>query len=56
MTSFLQHLIDNGWSVEACLVKNGWLEIDTAEELDIYSRKHVDGSLAPVFDLKNVQK
>jgi choline kinase len=37
MTSFIQHLIDTRWPVKACLVSNGWLEVDTAEELEKYT-------------------
>lgn len=38
MTSFLQHLIDNGWAVRAVRVENDWCEIDTLEDLDRYER------------------
>lgn len=46
MTSFIQHLIDSGRSVHASLIDSGWLEIDTAEELELFSRLHADGELA----------
>lgn len=36
LTSLIQHLIDTGWEVMATLVDNGWLEVDTAEELEYY--------------------
>ncbi|MBY6034657.1 phosphocholine cytidylyltransferase family protein [Marinobacter daepoensis] len=45
MTSFIQFLIDAGWPVKACLVSNGWLEVDTAEELEAYSAMVSDGRL-----------
>ncbi|RTR05362.1 NTP transferase domain-containing protein [Halomonas nitroreducens] len=45
MTSFLQCLIDKGWLVKACLVEGGWLEVDTAEDLNTYERMAVEGSL-----------
>lgn len=45
MTSFVQHLIDLGWPVQACLVDNGWLEVDTASELEAYESMAQDGSL-----------
>lgn len=38
LTSFIQHLIDIGWNVKASLVENGWLEVDTAEELAHYEK------------------
>lgn len=46
LTSLVQHLIDIGWSVKACLIENGWLEVDTAEELDTYAAMAEDGTLA----------
>ena len=37
MTSFLQHLIDSGWTVEASFTNGGWIEVDTASDLKIYN-------------------
>lgn len=45
MTSFVQHLIDLGWPVQACLVDNGWLEVDTADELEAYEAMAKSGEL-----------
>lgn len=36
MTSLLQHLIDNGWHAQAALINNGWLEVDSLEDLEAY--------------------
>lgn len=36
MTSFLQMLIDDNWRVKASLVNNGWLEVDSVEDLEHY--------------------
>ena len=38
MTDFLQSLIDDGFVVEACFVRNGWAEIDSPS--DIEAAKH----------------
>ncbi|EGR0436573.1 phosphocholine cytidylyltransferase family protein [Vibrio parahaemolyticus] len=38
MTSFIQLLINSGWKVKASLVCNGWLEIDSVEDLIIYEK------------------
>ncbi|GGC99240.1 NTP transferase domain-containing protein [Vreelandella lutescens] len=35
MTSFLQHLIDSGWEVQAALIENGWAEVDCKEDLQV---------------------
>lgn len=36
MTSFIQNLIDSGWKVKPAFVHNGWVEVDTVDELDMY--------------------
>ena len=51
MTSFIQYLIDAGWNVKACLVENGWLEVDTVEDLDVYKRMFNDGSISSYYQL-----
>lgn len=45
MTSFLQHLIDSSWQVQSVPVKNGWLEVDTLADLELYERLHAAGKL-----------
>lgn len=37
MTSFLQHLIDAGWDARAAFTRNGWLEVDAPEDLNMDS-------------------
>jgi choline kinase len=51
MTSFLQHLIDSGWDVRAALVDNGWLEVDTVEDLAYYQAMLQAGRNREIFDL-----
>lgn len=36
MTSLLQHLIDSGWHAQAALINNGWLEVDSVDDLRVY--------------------
>lgn len=45
MTSFLQHLIDTCWPVKAVLVENGWLEVDSPEDLAIDADQFVSADL-----------
>ena len=45
MTSFIQELINSNWKVKAVLVNNGWLEIDTVKDLNIYEKMSKDGKL-----------
>ncbi|MFL1403938.1 NTP transferase domain-containing protein [Marinobacter sp. M1N3S26] len=52
MTSLIQGMIDAGWPVKACLVDNGWLEVDTADELEAYEAMATSGDLDAYCRLK----
>jgi choline kinase len=45
MTDFLQHLIDHVTPVAAVVVEGGWLEVDTASDLETYESLHDQGGL-----------
>ena len=45
MTSLIQNLIDAGWNVCPALVDNGWIEIDSASELEVYEALYQKGKL-----------
>ena len=45
MTTFLQELINYGWRIKPCYVRNGWVEVDTSRELDIYESMDLDALL-----------
>jgi len=45
MTSFLQLLIDRGWKAKAVEVNNGWLEVDSLEDIRQYEKMAEDGAL-----------
>ena len=51
MTSFLQCLIDQDHDVRAAFTKNGWLEVDTVEDLKCYERMELEGSLITLMKL-----
>lgn len=51
LTSYLQHLIDGGWDVRAAFTDNGWLEVDTVEDLARYESMQQDGTLRPFIRL-----
>lgn len=51
MTSFLQALIDSGVFVRAVEITNGWLEVDSLDDLACYKRLHERGNLAQFYDL-----
>ena len=52
MTSFIQGLIDTGWDVRAAFTDNGWLEVDTVEDLELYERMNDSGELARFIRLQ----
>lgn len=45
MTSFIQHLIDSGHDVQAAFTDNGWVEVDTVEDLEHYELMQRAGTL-----------
>lgn len=46
MTSFLQRLINQGWDARAAFTDNGWLEVDTVEDLEEYEYMYSRGLLS----------
>jgi len=51
LTSFLQALINAGWKIKAVPVKNGWLEVDSVEDLQKYETLTAAGQLARFYQL-----
>ena len=51
MTTFLQILIDMKWRSKAIKIENGWLEVDTPEDLELYNNMHAIGTLSKFIDL-----
>lgn len=51
MTSFLQHLIHQGWDVRSVPVRNGWLEVDRVADLHLYTELIGRGELGQIFKL-----
>lgn len=52
MTTFLQSLIDSGWNARAAFTDNGWLEVDTVEDLDQYHEMIRTGQLDSFIQLE----
>lgn len=50
MTSFLQIMIDRGFDVRPAFIENGWLEIDTVSDIQLYESWQATGSLAQYYD------
>jgi choline kinase len=51
MTSFIQYLIDAGHRVRGVPIDNGWLEVDTAEDLEMYREMMLQSRLGQYCDL-----
>jgi choline kinase len=51
MTSFLQLLIDAGWKVKAAIVENGWLEVDSVDDLQLYEKLAKQGELQKFYQV-----
>lgn len=51
MTSFLQGLIDAGWKARAAKVNNGWLEIDSVDDLQCYEDLERQEKLAEYYQM-----
>ena len=45
MTSFIQYFIDSDILVEAAFIDGGWIEVDTAEDLNFYNELHLTNRL-----------
>lgn len=53
MTTFLQHLIDTGWHARAAFTDNGWLEVDTVDDLNQYHEMLENKQLDSFIRLKD---
>jgi hypothetical protein len=51
MTSFLQLLIDSGWRAGSVPIENGWLELDTTDDLKLYESMIAEGTLSRYCEL-----
>jgi len=51
MTTFLQILIDLEWRAKAIKIENGWLEVDTPDDLRLYNTMYGNDSLSQFIDL-----
>ncbi len=50
MTSFLQNLIDNNFKLTPSFINNGWLEVDTVEDLTAYETLYKEGGLSRFYN------
>ena len=52
MTSFVQSIVHAGWDVRVVRTDNGWLEIDSTDDLARYTELHESGELAAFYSPK----
>ncbi|MCW5875081.1 MAG: phosphocholine cytidylyltransferase family protein [Anaerolineales bacterium] len=50
MTSLLQYLIDSEWHMQSVPVSNGWLEVDTLQDLQLYTQMRENGALDSFYE------
>ena len=53
MTSMLQAIINAGYNVKPIMISRGWLEFDTEQDYERYSRWLKEGALKRFFDFKS---
>jgi L-glutamine-phosphate cytidylyltransferase len=50
MTDFLQGLINDGEKLKAITIENGWLELDTINDYNLYIKKNLEKTLFKLYD------
>ena len=50
MTDFLQGLINDQQKLKAIEIENGWLELDTVDDYNLYVKKNLDKTLLEFYD------
>lgn len=53
MTDFLQSLIDFGYSIKPVIVENGWLELDSLNDYELYNKMFENNTLSDFINLNN---
>ena len=52
MTDFLQGLIHNNQKLNAIIIKNGWLEIDSLKDYNLYQKMYSDKTLSKLISFE----
>jgi|TARA_B110000495_G_scaffold62864_1_gene53393 choline kinase len=53
MTDFLQGLINEKNKLKAVLIKNGWLELDSIQDYEIYNKLYKEGTISNFLNIEN---
>jgi L-glutamine-phosphate cytidylyltransferase len=54
MTDLLQGLIDEGCKIKSIPINNGWLELDSMDDYNLYNKKFDNNTLSELIDLKKI--
>ena len=55
MTDFLQGLINNNEKLKAIIIKNGWLEVDSLKDYNLYQKMHLEKILNKLISLEDTR-
>ena len=53
MTDLLHSMILEGYNLKSINIQNGWLEIDTISDFELYQKMFHDGTLSKFFNISN---
>ena len=53
MTDFLQGLIDDGKKIKAIPIENGWLELDSTNDYELYNKMHKEGTISEFYKINS---
>ena len=53
MTDLIQGLISAGYKIKAIPVNNGWLELDSYHDYEVYNKKYEDGTIHELISVNN---
>jgi len=56
MTDFLQYLINSGCKIQSIPTQNGWLELDSINDYELYNKMYKNGEISKFFKIKNETK
>lgn len=54
MTDFLQGMIDYGYKIKAVPISNGWLELDSIHDYEVYNKKFDDKTISEFFSVNDI--
>ena len=52
MTDLIQAMINEGVKINAVKITNGWLELDSIDDYNLYQKKNNEGTISELISLK----